>query len=123
MLLMLQLATRHEQLATLWEALMDQKFEGTPQAEIKLEGRKLTRTDLTNDWGSQLQWEVRRNGQVVAQVPARANASYEHPDTTPGQYEVVLQMFKYDGYAKDKDGQFTQSKFVEVSNKVAYTVG
>ena len=36
--------------------------------------------------------------------------------------EVVLQMFKYDGYAKDKDGNFTQSKFVEVSNKVAYAI-
>ena len=102
---------------------MDQKFEGTPQAEIKLDGRKLTRGDVANDWGSQLVWEVRRNGQVVAQVPARANADYQHPDTTPGQYEVVLQMFKYDGYAKDKDGNFTQSKFVEVSNRVSYTVG
>ncbi len=102
---------------------MDQKFEGTPQSEIRLEGRKLTRGDVANDWGSQLVWEVRRNGQVVAQVAARADASYEHSDTTPGQYEVVLQMFKYEGYAKDPAGNFTQSKFVEVSNKVAYTVG
>ena len=101
---------------------MDQKFEGTPQAEIRLEARKITRGDVSHDWGSQLVWEVRRNEQVVAQVPARANAAYEHPDTTPGQYEVVLQMFQYDGYAKDKDGNFTQSKFVEVSNKVGYTV-
>ena len=101
---------------------MDQRFEGTPQTEIKLDGRKLTRGDVSHDWGSQLAWEVRRNGQVVAQVPARANAADVYPDTTPGQYEVVLQMFKYDGYAKDKDGHFTQSKFVEVSNQVAYTV-
>ena len=41
---------------------------------------------------------------------------------TPHSREVVLQMFKYDGYAKDKDGNFTQSKFVEVSNKVGYTI-
>ena len=41
----------------------------------------------------------------------------------PHSREVVLQMFKYDGYAKDKDGNFTQSKFVEVSNKVSYAVG
>ena len=102
---------------------MDQNFEGTPQAEIRLEGRRALRGDVSHDWGSQLVWEVRRNGQVVAQVPARANAAYEHPDTTPGQYEVVLQMFQYDGYAKDKDGNFTQSKFVEVSNKVGYMVG
>ncbi len=102
---------------------MDQRFEGTPQAEIRLDGRKVIRSDVANDWGSQLVWEVRRNGQVVAQAPARADASYEHPDTTPGQYEVVLQMFKYEGYAKDKDGNFTQSKFVEVSNKLNCSVG
>ncbi len=101
---------------------MDQRFEGTPQAEIRVAGRKLTRGEVSHDWGSQLVWEVRRNGQVVAQVPARANADDQHPDSTPGQYEVVRQMFQYDGYAKDKDGHFTQSKFVEVSNKVGYTV-
>ena len=77
---------------------------------------------MSHEWGSQLVWEVRRNGQVMAQVPARANAAYQHPDSTPGQYEVVLQMFQYDGYAKDKDENFTQSKFVEVSNKSGYTV-
>ena len=54
---------------------------------------------------------------------ARANNSYEHADTTPGQYEAVLQMFKYEGYAKDPAGNFTKSKLVEVSNKVSYTVG
>ena len=101
---------------------MDQQFEVTPQAEIRLEGHKLLRSDVTNDWGSQLLWEIRRNGQIVATVPARANNSYEHTDTTPGQYEVVLQMFKYEGYAKDPAGQYTKSKFVEVSNKVGYTV-
>ena len=101
---------------------MEQVFEGTPQAEIRLEGRKLVRGDMTNDWGSQLLWEIRRNGEVVASVPARANNSDEHADTTPGQYEVVLQMFKYEGYAKDPAGNFTKSKFVEVSNKVGYTV-
>ncbi len=37
---------------------MDQRFEGTPQAEIRVEGRKLTRGDVSHDWGSQLVWEV-----------------------------------------------------------------
>ena len=101
---------------------MDQRFEGTPQAEIRLEGRKVVRGDVANDWGSQLVWELRRNGQVVASVPARANDSFQIEDSTPGQYEVVLQMFKYDGYEKDKDGKFTKSKFVEVSNKVTYPI-
>ncbi len=102
---------------------MDQRFEGTPKAEIKVEGRKVVRTDVTNDWGSHLVWEIRRNGTVVATAPARVSNVYEITDPTPGQYEIVLQMFQYEGYEKDKDGKYTKSKFVEVSNKVTCTVG
>lgn len=102
---------------------MDQRFEGTPKAEIRLDGRKILRSDVVNDWGSHLVWEVRRNGTVIATHPARISDFYEITDPTPGQYEVVLQMFQYEGYEKDKDGKYTKSKFVEVSNKVAVTVG
>lgn len=102
---------------------MDQRFEGLPKAEIKVEGRKILRGHVSNDWGSQLIWEVRRGGEVVATVSARASDSYEITDQTPGQYQVVLQMFQYEGYEKDKDGKYTKSKFVEVSNKVVCTVG
>ena len=56
-------------------------------------------------------------------MPARANHSDEHADTTPGQDEVVLRMFKHEGDAKDPAGNFTKSKLVEVSNKVSDTVG
>ena len=101
---------------------MEQKFEGTPQAEIRLEGRRLIRGEVTNDWASRLQWQIKRDGQVVATPPARADVAYEHPDATPGEYEVVLQMWKYINYAKDKDGEFTASKFVEISNKVTYKI-
>lgn len=101
---------------------MEQKFEGSPRAEIRLEGRRVIRGEVVNDWGSRLQWEVRRNGQVVATAAARAEPHYEHPDTTPGKYEIVLQMWKYVNYAKDAKGEFTQSKFVEISNKVSYTI-
>lgn len=102
---------------------MDQRFEGTPKAEIKLEGRKVIRGDVSNDWGSNLVWEVRRNGMVVATATARASQVYEITDPTPGQYEVVLQMFQYEGYEKDAAGKYTKSKYVEVSNKVICTVG
>ena len=101
---------------------MEQKFEGTPQAEIRLEGRKLIRGDVTNDWGSRLQWQVKRDGQVVATPPARVVESYDHPDATPGEYEIVLEMWKYVNYAKNPAGEFTESKFVEISNKVAYKI-
>ena len=101
---------------------MEQKFEGSPAAEIRLDGRKVTRGDVTNDWGLRLQWEVKRDGQVVATPPARADLSYEHADATAGNYEIVLQMWKYVDYKKDKDGNFTNSKFIDISNRVSYTI-
>jgi hypothetical protein len=101
---------------------MEQKFEGTPRAEIRLEGRRVTRSEVTHDWGLRLQWEVRRDGKVIATPPARAEVSYEHPDTTPGNYEIVLQMWKYVDYRKNPNGEFVNSKFVDVSNKVSYTI-
>jgi hypothetical protein len=101
---------------------MDQKFEGTPHAEIRLDGRKVVRSEVAGDWGLRLQWKVSHNGKVVATPPARADLSYEHPDTKPGKYEIVLEMWKYVSYRKDAKREFVDSKFVEVSNKVAYTI-
>lgn len=101
---------------------MDQVFEGEPKAEVRLEGRKVVRSDVTNDWGSRLQWQVKRNGEVIATPPARAENSYEHPDATPGDYEIVLQLFKYEGYQKDKEGNYTKSKFVDISGPVSYKI-
>jgi hypothetical protein len=102
--------------------VMDQRFEGQPRAEIRLDGRTVVRSPVANDWGSQLVWEVRRNGEVVSLVSARASDRYEFADAPPGHYEIVLQMFRYEGYQKDKDGNFTQSKFVDVSNKVTSVI-
>ncbi|MCE9606177.1 MAG: hypothetical protein K8U03_14870 [Planctomycetia bacterium] len=101
---------------------MEQKFEVVPQAEIRLEGRRVVRNDVTHDWGLRLQWEVRRDGKVLATPPARAETSYEHPDTTPGKYEIVLQSWKYVDYKKTPTGEFVNSKFIEISNKVSYTI-
>ncbi len=100
---------------------MDQKFEGDPKAEIRLEGQKLIRSDVTHDWGLRLQWQIKRDGKVIATPPARADASYEHPEKTPGKYEVVLQMWKYVNYKK-KDGEFIESKFIDISNAVSYSI-
>ena len=102
---------------------MDQKYEGTvPHAEIKLEGRRGIRSPVVNDWGLRLQWEIRRDGKVVATAPARAETSYEHVDATPGTYEIVLQMWKYVDYRKNAEREFINSKYVDVSNKVTYTI-
>jgi hypothetical protein len=101
---------------------MDQKFEGTPKAEIKVAGRKLTRGHVSNDWGLRLQWQIKRDGKVISTPLARADDTYEHDDKTPGKYEVVLQMWKYINYKKDKKGEFTESKFIDISNVVTYAI-
>jgi len=101
---------------------MEQKFDGSPKAELRLQGRKITRSTVVNDWGLQLRWVVLKNGKEVATAHARATDSYEHPDTTPGTYVIVLQSWKYVSYAKDPKGEFTASKFIEISNVVTYTI-
>jgi hypothetical protein len=101
---------------------MEQRFEGNPRAEIRLEGRRVVRSEVTHDWGLRLQWEIRRNGQVIATPAARAALAYEHPDATPGNYEIVLQSWKYINYRKRPDGEFIDSRFIDISNKVTYTI-
>src|SRR5262245_60099533 len=101
---------------------MEQRFIVNPVAELRLESRRVTRSEVAHDWGLRLQWEVRRNGQVIATPPARAATSYEHPDTAPGRYEIVLQMWKYIDYRKNPQGEFVNSRFIDISNKVSYTV-
>lgn len=101
---------------------MDQKFEGTPQAEIRLEGQKVIRSDVVNDWGLRLQWQIKRDGKVIATPPARADLAYEYAEKQPGKYEIVLQMWKYINYKKNKEGEYTESKFIDISNTVAYTI-
>lgn len=102
---------------------MEQRYDGkSPKAEVRLEGRRVTRGEVTNDWGLRLQWEVRRDGRVVATVPARADMSYEHPDATPGKYTVVLQMWRYVNYTKNPAGEFVNSRYIDISEKVSYTI-
>lgn len=101
---------------------MEQKFEGTPRAEIRLEGRRVVRGPVTHDWGSRLQWLVVRDGKPVATVAARMSEEYVHPDETPGTYEIVLQLWQYVDYRKDKDGEFVNSKYVDISDRVSYQI-
>ena len=101
---------------------MEQKFDATPKAEVRLRGRTVTRGEVANDWGLQLRWVVKRDGKVIANPPARADVAYEHADAAPGVYQIELEMFKYVNYAKDAAGEFTASKFVVISNSVTYTI-
>ncbi|MBY0232741.1 MAG: hypothetical protein K2W96_25960 [Gemmataceae bacterium] len=101
---------------------MEQKFDTPPRAEIKLAGRKVTRGHVSGDWGLLLRWVVIHDGKVVATPNARLGDSYEHPSAAPGTYEIVLQTWKYVDYKKKPDGEFVNSKFIDISNKVSYKV-
>lgn len=100
---------------------MDQKFEGTPRAEIRLEGDTLVRSGVTHDWGLRLQWKITAAGKVVATPSARGSDRLETRDLPPGEYSVVLQMWHYVNYKKRADGDYVDSKYVDVSNVVALT--
>jgi hypothetical protein len=101
---------------------MDQKFEGVPQAEIRLDGNRLVRGHVSNDWGLRLQWKIARGEETVATPLARVHLQHELGKLDPGTYQAVLQMWKYVNYRKDKDGEFTDSKYVDVSNPLAFEV-
>lgn len=103
---------------------MQQRFDGPePRAEIQLDGKRVMRSHVANDWGLRLQWQIKRDGQVVATPLARVDLAYEHSDETPGVYEVVLQMWKYVDYRKNPQGEFVNSRFIDISNVVSYTLG
>ena len=101
---------------------MDQKLEGTPKATLTLAERKVTRSEVTHDWGTRLQWRVSRDGKEVATVGAGIVPDFEHSDTTPGKYQVVLQQFHYVNYRKTPDGKFIDSKYVDISEPVTYSI-
>ena len=48
--------------------------------------------------------------------------AYEHADQAPGEYAIVLQMWKYVNYRKNPQGEFVDSRFIDISNRVTYTV-
>ena len=102
---------------------MEQKFDGPPpRAEIRFEGRRVIRGDVANDWGLRFQWSIKRNGTVVATPAARADVAYEHAETAADEYEIVLQSWKYVDYRKNPQGEFINSRFVDISNKVSYRI-
>ena len=62
-----------------------------PTAEIKLDGKTLSRGHIANDYGNRVHWKVLRDGVEIATPEARSSTSYTHSETAPGLYEVVLE--------------------------------
>ena len=88
-----------------------------PTAELKLDGRTVSRTPVVNDYGTRIQWKITRDGVEIATPDARGSTSYTHSDATPGQYEIVLETWKHEGYRAGALG-----KYIAISNKVAYRI-
>ena len=88
----------------------------TPAAVIKLDGHTVSRGPVANDWGTRLQWKILRDGKEIATPNARAFPNYTHADATPGQYEVVLETWRHDGYKGNKG----VGEYVVISNKVTF---
>ena len=42
--------------------------------------------------------------------------------TKPGKYEIVLQTWKYVDYKKGTNGEFVNSRYIDISNKVSYVI-
>jgi hypothetical protein len=101
---------------------MEQKFEGTPRADVRLDGRRVVRSAVTNDWGSLLRWRVSQGGRLVATANARTVDAFEPPVSEPGTYEVVLEIWKYVDYKKKPTGEFINSEFVTVSDPLTFTI-
>ena len=101
---------------------MDQKFEGLPQAAIQLDARELVRGHVSNDWGLRLQWKISRGEETVSTPLARIDERHSVGELAAGKYSAVLQMWKYVNYRKDKDGEFTDSKYVDISNTLMFEV-
>lgn len=101
---------------------MDQKLEGTPSVEIKLEGRTLVRSDVQNDWGTRMQWRIAKEGKEVLTGVVGQDPSIDLPDLEPGKYQIVVQQFHYLNYKKSPEGKFTESKYVDICKPLEFTV-
>ena len=97
---------------------LDVKPNLKPQATLKLEGAKITRTALKDDPGYRLQYTFKKDGKPLETVEARANAALDVPQKEAGTYSVVLELF----YPAYKGGTAQKGEFKPVSNVVTYKV-
>jgi hypothetical protein len=94
------------------------KPELKPLCTVKLDGTRISRTDLDDDPGFRLQYHFKKDGKTVQIVDARAMSAVEVPQKEAGTYTVVLELF-YPGY---KVGTGQKGEFKPVSNVLTFKV-
>jgi len=98
---------------------LDVKPHLKPLSVLKLDGTKLSRTDLADDPGFRLQYHIKQaDGKSVTTLDARNQAAIDVPTQTAGTYSVVLELF----YPAFKSGGVQKGEFKPVSNVVTYKI-
>jgi hypothetical protein len=98
---------------------LDVKPHLKPLATIKLEGVKLTRTELTDDPGFRLQYHIKQaDGKTVSTIEARSTPTVDLDVKTAGTFTVALELF----YPAYKGGTGQKGEFKPVSDVLTYKV-
>jgi hypothetical protein len=92
------------------------KPDTQPQATLRLDGARVTRSDVADDPGFRLQYHIQKAGKTVALVDARANKAVDLPQSEPGVYGVTLELFHPDY----KGGNAQKGGFRPISNVILY---
>ena len=98
---------------------LDVKPDLKPLATIKLDGAKVSRSELADDPGFRLQYHVRAaEGKTLQTAEARSAPSLELPLQTAGTFTIVLELF----HPAYKGGNDQKGAFKPVSNVLTFKV-
>jgi hypothetical protein len=96
---------------------LDVKPELRPRATLRLAGKQVGRSALTDDPGFRLQFHFKKDGKSVAVIEARSKDAVDLP-AEAGVYTVVLELF----HPAYKGGTAQKGEFRPVSPVLAYRV-
>jgi hypothetical protein len=89
-----------------------------PEAKLRLDGARLTRSAVKDDPGFRLQYDFKKDGKTVATAEARAAETLDIPQKDAGTYTVVLELF----YPAYKGGTQQKGEFKPISNVLTFRV-
>jgi hypothetical protein len=92
------------------------KPDTQPQAMLRFEGTRVTRSDVADDPGFRLQYHIQKAGKTLALVDARPSKAVELPQGELGVYGVTLELFHPDY----RGGNAQKGGFRPISNVILY---
>src|SRR5262249_15085834 len=97
---------------------LDAKRDLKPRGTLTLANGKVKRSVVTDDSGFRLQFHFQKDGKTIATLDARADATVALPQTTPGTYSVVLELF----HPAYKGGKAQKGEFKPISAVLTYRI-